>query len=289
MPKKIRTSPPCAPAAPCARREESKMTDETSTGLQVYVKDHVGWIVLDRPQRKNSFTTEMLRTWAEAYRTFEADDDVRAVAVTGNGDAFCAGADLDGLADGTASPLASRQLMTDHVHPVARAVEDLNKPLIAGVNGVAVGAGMDMALMCDYRIAADTVRLSEGYIRVGLVPGDGGCHYLPRIVGRSKALRLLWTGEFVDADTALDWGLVDEVHPADALADRLAQFAAQLAAQPPIAIQLIKRAVRAGETADLKTSLDLIASHQAVVQSTADSTEAMAAFREKRTPHFEGK
>ncbi|QKW10181.1 enoyl-CoA hydratase/isomerase family protein [Streptomyces sp. NA04227] len=264
------------------------MTD-AGTGLQVHTKHHVGWIVLDRPQRKNAFTAQMLRAWAEAYRAFQADDDVRVVVVTGNGDAFCAGAELAGLAEGTDSPLASRRLMTDHVHPVARAVEDLSKPLIAGVNGVAVGAGMDMALMCDYRIASDTVRLSEGYVRVGLVPGDGGCHYLPRIVGRSKALRLLWTGEFVDAGQALEWGLVDEVHPAADLRDRLEEFATQLAAQPPVAVQLIKRAVRAGEHADLRTSLDLIASHQAVVQSTADSAEAMAAYLERRTPRFEGK
>ncbi|QKV96211.1 enoyl-CoA hydratase/isomerase family protein [Streptomyces sp. NA02950] len=266
------------------------MTD-ADTGLRVYAQDDIGWIVLDRPERKNAFTGEMLRHWADAYRRFEQDDAVRVVVLTGNGDAFCSGADLTGpIGRRTeATPLDNRRLMTDEVHPVARAAEDLTKPLIAGVNGVAVGAGMDMALMCDYRIASDTVRLSEGYVRVGLVPGDGGCHYLPRVIGRSKALRLLWTGEFVDADRALDWGLVDEVHPAGELRARLAEFAATLAAQPPVAVQLIKRAVRAGEHADLRTSLDLIASHQAVVQSTADSAEAMAAFRAKRAPRFEGR
>ncbi|RVU23248.1 enoyl-CoA hydratase/isomerase family protein [Streptomyces antnestii] len=262
---------------------------DTDAGLQIHVKDHIGWIVLDRPQRKNAFTTQTLRAWAEAYRAFQADDDVRVVVVTGNGDAFCAGADLGGLTAQDRTPLDNQRLMTDHVHPVARAAEDLSKPLIAGINGVAVGAGMDMALMCDYRIASDTARLSEGYVRVGLVPGDGGCHYLPRIVGRSKALRLLWTGEFVDAERALEWGLVDEVHPAAGLHDRLEEFTTQLAAQPPVAVQLIKRAVRAGEHADLRTSLELIASHQAVVQSTADAAEAMAAYLEKRAPRFEGK
>ncbi|MFE0021439.1 enoyl-CoA hydratase/isomerase family protein [Amycolatopsis sp. NPDC059021] len=256
-------------------------------GLDVRVEDHVGWIVLDRPRHKNAFTGEMLRAWAEAYRAFQADDHVRAVVLTGTGDAFCAGADLGDLGQAR-SPLDSRRLMTEHVHPVARAAEDLAKPLIAAVNGAAVGAGMDMALMCDYRIASDRARFSEGYVRVGLVPGDGGCHYLPRIVGRSRALRLLWTGEFVDADQALAWGLADEICVHDRLRERAGEFAATLASQPPVAVELIKRAVQAGEHADLRTSLDLIASHQAVVLATGDSAEALSAFRDKRPPHYTG-
>ncbi|GAA1024836.1 MULTISPECIES: enoyl-CoA hydratase/isomerase family protein [Amycolatopsis] len=260
----------------------------TSTpGLDVRVEDHVGWIVLDRPRQKNAFTGEMLRAWAEAYRAFQADDQVRAVVVTGTGDAFCAGADLGDLGQ-PRTPLGSRRLMTEHVHPVAMAAEDLAKPLIAAVNGAAVGAGMDMALMCDYRIASERARFSEGYVRVGLVPGDGGCHYLPRIVGRSRALRLLWTGEFVDADQALAWGLADETCPHDELPARAREFAATLASRPPVAVELIKRAVRAGEHADLRTSLDLIASHQAVVQATADSAEALAAFVGKRPAQYLG-
>lgn len=261
----------------------------TGSGLRTHIRDRVGWIVLDRPERRNAFTIEMLHDWAEAYRAFQADDEVRVVVVTGAGEAFCAGADLAGLAQADLTPLAGRRLMTDHVHPVARAAEDLAKPLVAGVNGAAVGAGLDMALMCDYRIAADTAVLSEGYIRVGLLPGDGGCHYLPRVIGRSRALRMLWTGEFVDAARALEWGLVDEVLPTGDVLDRVTDFAAHLAAQPPVAVELIKRAVRAGEHADLRTSLDLIASHQAVVQSTADSAEALDAYLTKRIPRFEGR
>ncbi|MVU78293.1 enoyl-CoA hydratase [Nocardia sp. ET3-3] len=258
------------------------------TAIDVRVEDHIGWIVLNRIEKKNAFTLEMLERWARALREFEDDERVRVVVVRGAGDAFCAGADIDGLAAAEPTPLESRRLMT-HVHRVARAVEDLNKPLIAGVNGVAVGAGMDMALMCDYRIAAERARLSEGYVRVGLVPGDGGCYYLPRLIGTSKALRLLWTGEFVSAAQALAWGIVDEVCPDAEFDARLTAFATQLAAQPPVAVELIKRAVRQAVPGDPRTALDLIASHQAVVQSTADSREAMAAFRERRTPRFEGK
>ncbi|WP_037574526.1 enoyl-CoA hydratase/isomerase family protein [Phaeacidiphilus oryzae] len=258
--------------------------------LIVSKQGHIGWLTLNRPERKNSFTFDMLDEWAAAYREFERDEDIRAVVLTGAGDAFCAGADLSGLdGGGERTPLQNRKLMTDQVHQVIRAVEDLNKPLIAGINGAAVGAGLDMALMCDYRIATDTVRLSEGYVRVGLVPGDGGAYFLPRIVGRSRALRLLWTGEFVEAGRALEWGLVDEVLPVDGFRPRLEEFAGQLAAMPPVSVQLIKRAVRHGENGDLRASLDLIASHQAVVQSTADSKEALAAFQERRKPTFEGR
>lgn len=210
------------------------------------------------------------------------------VLVTGHGEAFCAGADLDVL--GEHSPLEDWRLMTDEVHRVALAVDELSKQLIAGISGMAVGAGLDIALMCDYRIASETARMSEGYIRVGLVPGDGGCHFLPWIVGRSRALRLLWTGEFVDTGQALDWGrLVYEVHSAPELSARLAGFAALLAGQPPVAVQLTKSAVRRGEHADLRTSLDLIASHQSVARSTRGSAEAMAAFREHRAPSFTGR
>ena len=258
-------------------------------GIRTTTRDHIGWIELDRPEKKNAFTPEMLRAWGEAYRTFESDPKVRVVAVTGVGDAFCAGADLSSLAAGQTSPLQSRHMMTDYVQPVALAADDLSKPLVFGLNGVAVGAGLDMALAGDYRLAADTARFSEGYIRVGLVPGDGGCHYLPPIVGRSRALHMLWTGEFIDAPTALEWGLVDEVHPFDDLRNALEETVAMLAAQPPVAVQLIKRAVRAGAHGDLRLSLDLIASHQAVAQSTADSAEAMAAFTEHRPPHFLGR
>ncbi|ALL79528.1 enoyl-CoA hydratase (plasmid) [Pseudonocardia sp. EC080610-09] len=264
-------------------------TRPSAPDLEVAIVGHVGWIRLNRLARKNAFTIPMLHTWAEAYRLFQRDDEIRVVVLTGRGDAFCAGADLDVLdVLGDREPLADRRLMTDDVHQVALAAEQLTKPLIAGVNGVAVGAGLDMALMCDYRIAVDEARMSEGYVRVGLVPGDGGCYYLPRIVGRSRALRLLWTGEFVGAEQGLRWGLVDEVCPRNRLEDRLTTFAAELAAQPPVAVQLIKSAVRHGEHHDLRSSLDLIASHQAVARSTRDSAEAMAAFRDGRPPVFTG-
>ncbi len=261
----------------------------TSDSLSVTVDGHIGWIVLNRPERKNSFTIDMLDRWANALREFQRDDNVRVVVVRGARNAFCSGVDLGDLSDVDRSPLENRRLMTDQVHQVARAVDDLTKPLIAGVHGPAVGAGMDMALMCDYRIASADARFSEGYIRVGLVPGDGGCFYLPRLIGRSRALRLLWTGEFIDAATALTWNLVDEVCETHEFESRLDHFARQLTLQPPVAIQMIKTAVNQAQPGDLRAALDLIASHQAVAMSTADSAEALSAFAERRSPEFLGR
>lgn len=175
------------------------------------------------------------------------------------------------------------------MHRVALALEDVDKPVIAAVTGPAVGAGMDMALLCDLRFAGRGARFSEGYIKVGLVPGDGGCWLLPRAVGTSTALRMLWTGDFVGADEALRIGLVDEVHADEDLMDAVYAYAARLAERPPVAIRTIKRAVRQGARHDLRTALDLISSHMAVITSTQDSQEAFAAFQEKRPGVFTGR
>ncbi|MFF3566575.1 enoyl-CoA hydratase-related protein [Nocardia jiangxiensis] len=160
--------------------------------------------------------------------------------------------------------------------------------MIAAVDGVAVGAGMDMALACDIRLASDRARFSEAYVRVGLIPGDGGAHLLPRIVGQARALELLWTGRFVDAYEALELGLVLSVHTPEELTAESARLCRRLADGPPLAVQAIKRLVRQGEYTDFRTSLSMVAAEQAVIQSTKDSKEAIAAFREKRAPVFTG-
>jgi enoyl-CoA hydratase/carnithine racemase len=152
-----------------------------------------------------------------------------------------------------------------------------------------VGAGMDMALMCDIRLAARSARFSEGYVRVGLVPGDGGCYYLPRLVGPARALELLLTGDFVDAAEAERIGIVNHIYDDELLLEEAMALAQRLASGPPVAIAMIKRAVYQSANCDLRTALDLISSHMAVVQSTGDSQEAYRAFVEKRTPIFQGR
>ena len=255
--------------------------------LEYTVADGIGTILLNRPHRKNAFTLDMLDAWADALRSARTDEAVRVVLVTGAGGAFCAGVDLDDFAEITTT-LDRQAVLQNRVHRVAAAALDLDKPLIAAVDGVAVGAGMDMALACDIRLASTRARFSEAYVRVGLLPGDGGAHLLPRIVGQARALELLWTGRFVEAQEALDLGIVLSLHEPEELAESAGELCRRLAAGPPVAIRAIKRLVRNGERVDFMTSLSMVAAEQAVVQSTRDSAEAAAAFREKRTPVFTG-
>ncbi|MET7400373.1 enoyl-CoA hydratase-related protein [Dactylosporangium sp. NPDC005572] len=257
--------------------------------IEYDVSDHVATITLNRPHQRNAFTLGMIEHWAQMLRQAESDPEVRAVVLTGVAGSFCSGVDLAEFANRERSPLAERNLLTERVHMVAHAAEALSKPYLAAVGGPAVGAGMDMALMADLRMAGTSATFCQGYIRVGLVPGDGGCYYLPRIVGMATALRLMWTAEVVDAEQAVRIGLVSSVHPDNELADACQTLARKLAGMPPVAVRLIKRAAYASQHADLRGALELIAAYQAVMTSTEDSAEAMEAFLNRRPAQFRGR
>jgi enoyl-CoA hydratase/carnithine racemase len=257
--------------------------------IEYSISRRVATICLNRPERRNAFTLEMVDEWARLLAEAEADEEVRAVVVYGKGQAFCAGVDLDVFAGRERTPLAEQRLLTDRVHRVALEVDALSKPYLAAITGVAVGAGFDMALMADIRFAARSARMAEAYVNVGLVPGDGGCYYLPRIVGTANALRLLWTGATVGAEEALELGIVSEVLDDDEVVAATIELAEAIAAKPPVAVGLIKQAVRLGQGQDLRSALELIAAYQAVVTSTDDSREAMSAFRERRPGSFSGR
>jgi enoyl-CoA hydratase/carnithine racemase len=248
----------------------------------------VATILLNRPARRNAFTFDMLDQWAEYLRSVRRDPAVRVVVIRGAGGAFCSGVDLDEFTAARSTPLADKLVLTDRVHQVAEAAELLGKPLIAAVDGVAIGAGMDMALLADIRLVSRRARFSQGYIKVGLVPGDGGCYLLPRVVGMARALELMWTGDVIDGTEAERIGLANHVYDDAAFDDEVAAFARRIALAPPIAVSVIKRAAQQGASLSLRGALDQISSHQAVVQSTRDSAEAMAAFRERRPAQFHG-
>jgi enoyl-CoA hydratase/carnithine racemase len=161
--------------------------------------------------------------------------------------------------------------------------------VIAMVNGVAVGAGMGMSLMCDLRIASDAARFSTGYVRVGLVPGDGDTYFLPRLIGTARALELLWTADFTEAPQALELGIVNRVVPAAKLAEETYALARRIADGPQIPIRMIKRLVYQSMRLDLRTHLDLVSSHMAVVRDTQDHKEGVQAFKDKRAPKFTGR
>lgn len=258
---------------------------ETNQGDLLFLKeDGVATIRLNRPGKKNSFTMEMIAEWIAALEACRRDPGIKVIVVTGTGDAFCSGADLTNIPDSrNYGPVEHKNMLWEQVQRIALVLEDIDKPVIAAVNGVAVGAGLDMALMCDLRFAADTARLSEGYVKAGLVPGDGGCYFLPRLVGTAKALELFWTGDFIDAQEALRIGMVNRVYPAGKLMEETYLFARRLAAGPGLIIRTTKRAVYQSSRVDLRTALDLISSHMGVIRTSKDHLDAMDRMMNKLT------
>ncbi len=232
----------------------------------------------------------MIDLWVSALEDARRNDAVGAIVVTGAGRAFCSGGDVGGM-NSRSSDLTGldHKQWLEVIHRVPLTLETLDKPVIAALNGVAVGAGLDMALMCDVRYAAAGTRFSEGYVQVGLIPGDGGTYFLPRLVGAARALELLWTGDFISAEEAERIGLVNHVLPLDELLPSVHALAARLAAGPSTAIRMIKRAVYQGQRMDLRSHLDLISSHMAIIRQTADHREGTRAFVEKRAPKFTGR
>jgi 2-(1,2-epoxy-1,2-dihydrophenyl)acetyl-CoA isomerase len=252
-------------------------------------EDGIATIRLNRPERLNAFTADMLDSWAEAIEESKRDTSVRAVVLTGTGRGFCSGGDVRAMGERHQQGESAFQRKTtvfERIHRIPRLLEDFDKPYIVAINGIATGAGLDMALMGDIRFAAASARMAESYIRVGLIAGDGGTWYLPRLVGVPKALELLWTGDFFDAAEAERIGIVNKVLPDDQLMAHTMAFAKKLAAQPALTLRLMKRAVYQGLRMDLRGALDMISSHLGVISTTNDHREAVAAFNEKRPPKF---
>jgi 2-(1,2-epoxy-1,2-dihydrophenyl)acetyl-CoA isomerase len=253
------------------------------------VADRVATITLNRPEKLNAFTGAMIDAWAEALATAQRDDGVHVVVVTGAGRAFCAGGDVVRMGEGVPSALDLKNELWERIHRIPRTLEAMDKPVVAMVNGPAVGAGMGMSLMCDVRIASEEARFSTGYVRVGLVPGDGDTYFLPRLIGTARALELFWTGEMIDAAEALRLGIVNRVVPAPELREATYALARRIVEGPQVAIRLMKRLVYQSMRLDLRTHLDLVSSHMAIVRQTADHAEGVAAFKERRPPRFQGR
>lgn len=266
------------------------MTIRSTDQLKFEVSDGIATITLNRPEKKNAFTTEMLYAWGDALLECADRDDIRVVVLTGAGDAFCSGGDVGNMKErGQDSAYQRKVALAQRVHRIPLIMESFEKPVIVAVNGVATGAGMDMALMGDIRIAASSARFAETYIRIGIFSGDGGAWYLPRLIGASKALDLLLTGRFIDAVEAEKMGIVSKVVPDDQLMGAVYELAKQIAAQPPIAVRMMKRAVYQAQNMDLRSHLDMASSHMAAIYSTEDHKEAVSAFQEKRKPVFSGR
>jgi enoyl-CoA hydratase/carnithine racemase len=247
--------------------------------LKFSIIEDIARIVLDRPERMNAFTFDMIDAWTAALHRCRTDDAVKVVIVTGTGSAFCSGGDILEMGERLdQTPEQRKHELFQRIERIPLALEDLDKPVIAAVNGAATGAGMDMALMCDLRYAAQSARFAETYVKVGLVPGAGGAHFLPRLVGVSKALELFLTGDFVDAQEALRIGLVNKVFPDATLAEEVDKIARRMANAPALTLRMTKRAIYQGMRNDLRTNLDLISSHYAIITSTQEHKDLVRSF-----------
>jgi len=249
---------------------------------------HIAKIIINRPEARNAFSPEMIKLWREGLEKSQADESVRVVVVTGHGDTFCSGGDIRDMGEGRLRSWDMKKFLWEGVHRIALALEDTDKPVIAAINGYAMGAGLDMAIMCDLIVCSDQAKLAESYIMMGMAPGDGGAYFLPRRVGISRALELLLTGRTLDPKEAFEMGLVNRIAPHERLMEETTALAKEIAMKPPLAAQMIKRAVYQAQRSDLRSHLDYISSQLALLSETMDHQEAARAFLEKRKPHFRG-
>jgi len=256
-------------------------------------------ITLNRPKALNAFSGEMLDLWIEALEEVRDSDEIRVLIVQGAGKGFCSGGDIKEMIAGQgfyksdkdqiSSGLKRKNSLWKKVQRIPLLLEEIDKPVIAKIHGPAFGAGLDMALMCDIRIAGESATLSESYVKVGLVPGDGGAYFLPKLAGLDMALHMLWTGEAITAQEAKERGIVSFVVSDEELDSYTQAYAERLAAGPQQAIQLIKRAVYANRDMSLRSSLDFISSKMGLIMEEADFKEGVQAVIEKRKPVFNAK
>ena len=246
--------------------------------------DGVAVLELNRPERLNAFNRQMIAEWREALAQIADDSRIRAVVLTGAGRAFCAGGDADEMTEmQSASNVERKDYLWRSIQKIPLAMERLEQPVIAAVNGTARGAGLDMALMCDIRICGTSSTFAESYINMGVISGDGGTWFLPRVIGVSRALELLWTGRVVDAVEAGRIGLVSQVVADADVRSAALTLARQIAAQPPQAVALMKRAVYQGLAGGtLAAHLDMVSSHMAVVFDTPEFNARLTAFHARR-------
>jgi 2-(1,2-epoxy-1,2-dihydrophenyl)acetyl-CoA isomerase len=248
----------------------------------------VGTITLDRPEKLNAFTSAMLHDFLAAIREAEADDDVRAVLLTGTGRAFCAGQDLsDPAVSGDGADLGA--LLTERYNPIILALRTIPKPVVVAVNGTAAGAGANVALAGDIVLAARSATFIEAFAKIGLLPDSGGTWSLPHLVGHARALGLSLFSEPISAEQAKEWGLIWDVVEDEALVDTATEMAAAFAAGPTLAYGAIKRAIDAAAMNTLDEQLDLERDVQRRLGHSHDYREGVAAFMEKRQPKFEGR
>lgn len=262
--------------------------------LQLERRGPIAVLTLNRPDKLNAMPEledgDAFRAVCEAI---SADTSIRCAVITGSGRAFSAGGDVKAMQVRSelfeGGGIAIRERYRKIVHRIVRSVYELEVPLVAAVNGPAVGLGCDLAGLADVRIASERARFGVPFLKLGIIPGDGGSWLLPRTIGYARAAELLFTGDLIDAATAAEWGLVNRVVPHEALMDEAMAMASRIAAQPPHALRLAKTLLRQGRESSYESILEMSASAQALSHLTEDHLEGVTAHIEKRVPDFRGR
>jgi 2-(1,2-epoxy-1,2-dihydrophenyl)acetyl-CoA isomerase len=264
----------------------------TSTSAEVLRTARDGGVLtltLNRPERLNSLDDALLAALLEGLRAARSDESVRCIVLTGAGRGFCAGADLtQGTLHAGSPGAAIREHLQERYAPVVTLIREVEKPVLAAVNGVAAGAGMSLALACDLRVAAESASFLQAFVRIGLVPDAGSTYFLPRLVGMGRAMELAMLGDRLSAAEALAAGLVNRVVPDAAFPDAVAELAGRLA-RGPRSLGLIKRALYLSMESDLRAQLAREEDLQALAAGTEDFVEGVAAFLDKRPAEFRGR
>lgn len=251
--------------------------------FKVRKEDEIAIVTIDRPEVRNALNSQGWRELRETMLSLDQDDTVQVIIITGAGDkAFVAGADLNSLKTRTVLETLDG---TNSV--ILREIETMQKPVIAAINGYALGGGCELAMACDIRIASDNAKLGQTEINVGILPGAGGTQRLTRLVGMGKALELILTGNIISAEEAMRIGLVNKVVPQAELMDEAMNTAKSISAKSPVIVRLAKAAIKAGSATDLNASLLIETLCQTIAFSTPDHLEGINAFLEKRKPQYQ--
>ena len=265
---------------------EAKVTIERIGGIAL--------VTLNDPGTRNALTPDLVGGLADLLRGANADTSLTCIVLTGAGDGFCSGGNVKDMLSGAdpmyaGTPHQMKEGYRNGIQVIPKLFHTLDVPVIGAINGPAIGAGCDLACMCDMRIGSPHAKFAESFLRVGIVPGDGGAWLLPRVVGVPRSLEMALTCRMIEAEEAKEWGLITRIVPREELVEAALAMARTIEGFPPLSVRLNKRLLKRSLDMSLEGCLELSAAYQAIVQHTADQKEAVAALLEKRKPAFEGR